>query len=408
MSVTAADLNGQSPSVQASGLTPRAVQWLWWPFVPLGKITAVAGQMGQAKSLWTTWLAAAVTRARGLNMKRAGSVLILSAEDDPEDTTVPRLIAVDADLERVHFLPDFTLDADELQRRCEQISDVRLVVVDPLSAYLGEKVDSWKTQHVRRALEPVRRLAQERSIAVVVVQHLNRRGDTPDALARIADSQGIPALARSVLIWGPSPTDPDGDRGSLKVLTRAKMNLARGSPSAAFQIEEATIENGIRAPRLIYDGESDASAEDVTADQDTRTQTAGAMAFLREQLADGPREAEAVKTAAEAADITPKCLRRARERVARYYRREGNQGPYMWELLPTDSRTTKRAFRGNLSKHRGNQEGQPVPTDGQPPEVDAQDAQLAQDAHTYADDPPGGWTDAELQALVDAYQEPEG
>ena len=310
--------------------------------MPLGKITAVAGQMGQAKSLWTIWLVAAVTQARGLNLKRAGSVLILSAEDDPEDTTVPRLIAVGADLERVHFLSDFTLDADELQRRCDEIEDVRLVVVDPLSAYLGEKVDSWKTQHVRRALEPVRRLAQERAIAVVIVQHLNRRGDTPDALARIADSQGIPALARSVLVWGPNPTDPDGDQGSLKVLTRAKMNLARGSASAAFRIEETVIEKGIRAPRLIHIGESDARAEDVTADQITRTQTAAAMQFLRDQLADGPQEAEVVKAAADAADVTSKCLRIARERLVHSYRPGGNQGPYVWAL---------RGIHGNQGIH---------------------------------------------------------
>jgi putative DNA primase/helicase len=371
------------------------VRWLWWPFVPQGKITAIAGQMGQAKSLWTLWLAAAVTRGQGINLKRPGSVLILSAEDDPEDTTVPRLIAAGADLGRVHFLPDFTLDADELQRRCEEIEDVRLIVVDPLSAYLGEKVDSWKSQHVRRALEPVRRLAQESAIAAVIVQHLNRRGDTPDALARIADSQSIPALARSVLLWGPNPADPEGDQGSLKVLTRAKMNLARGCASAAFQIEEVAIPNGIRPPRLVHIGESDARAEDVTADADTRTKRAEAIGFLREHLADGPVEVEKVKQAATEADISEKPLREARERVCRSYRPGGNHGPYVWALkgIHEDGSTKGKGIQG----HSGSFTGVNA--------VDAVDDHISVDGNGRA---PDGWRSdeaasfaAELESIIE-------
>ena len=96
---------------RASSISPRAVHWLWYPYVPLGKLTAVAGQMGQAKSLWTAWLAAAVTCASGINLGRPGSVIMLSAEDDPEDTTVPRLIAAGADLEKVIFPEDFELSS---------------------------------------------------------------------------------------------------------------------------------------------------------------------------------------------------------------------------------------------------------------------------------------------------------
>jgi putative DNA primase/helicase len=394
----------RDPALRASDVKPRAVTWLWWPFVPLGKLTAIAGQMGQAKSLWTVWLAAGVTRGEGLNLKRPGGVLILTAEDDPEDTTVPRLIAAGADRERLLLPPDFTLDAAKLARHCDELGDVRLVVVDPLSAYLGDKVDSWKNQHVRRALDPVRRLAQERAMAVVIVQHLNRRGDTADALARIADSQGIPALARSVLIWGPSPTDPDGDQGSLKVLTRAKMNLARGNASAAFRIEEAVIVDGIRAPRLTHLGESDARAEDVTADQATRTQTAAAMQFVRDQLAAGPQEAEAMKAAAAAADITSKCLRVARERLVHSYRPGGNQGPYVWELRRalTDAQGNHELTTLNGKGIQGHS-GAFTPVDALVP-VDALDLQalLVAFAAGASDGGHGDRTDDELQALVDA------
>ena len=115
---------------------------------------------------------------------------------------------------------------------------MKLITVDPVQAYMPAHVNSWKGQDVRLALEPLRQLAADRELAVVLIQHLNRRADG-DPLARIADSQGVPQLARSVMIWGPDPSDPEGDHGSAKVLTRVKGNLARGSDaSATFTIVE--------------------------------------------------------------------------------------------------------------------------------------------------------------------------
>jgi hypothetical protein len=127
--------------------------------------------------------------------------------------------------------------------------DVKLVTVDPVQAFLPAAVNSWKGQHVRLALEPVRQLAAERGIAIVLIQHVNRRSDS-DPLARIADSQGVPQLARSVMIWDPDPSDPEGDHGIRKVLTRAKGNLARGSTaSAMFTIVERTVAGGLEGAR---------------------------------------------------------------------------------------------------------------------------------------------------------------
>lgn len=258
---------------------------------------------------------------------------------------------------------DWTLDAGTLECHCDALGDVRLITVDPLSAYLPGNTDSWKSQHVRKALEPVRRLAQARGIAVVLVQHLNRRGDTTDALARIADSQGIPALARSVLIWGASPGDPEGDDGTQKVLTRAKANLARAGAAASFRVTEVSIGGEIIVPKLVYDGEADVRADDVVSSESARTQTDAAMVFLRNYLAEGPREVETIKAAAVDADVSEKCLRTARERLCRSYRPAGNHGPYVWELrdktlgihghtgASTDSRATEADARAPVDAH---------------------------------------------------------
>ena len=143
--------------MRACDVAPRQTQWLWSPYFPFGKISVVAGQMGQAKSLFTTWLASFTT---------PGGVIMLSAEDDPADTIRPRLEAVEADLSRVEIAADVTLDAGRLGAMCDEVGDVRLITIDPIQAYLPSTVNSWKGQDVRLALEPVRQLAAERMLAV--------------------------------------------------------------------------------------------------------------------------------------------------------------------------------------------------------------------------------------------------
>src|SRR5439155_8630321 len=123
------------------------------------------------------------------------------------------------------------------------------------------------------------------------------------------------------------PSDPEGDHGSLKVLTRAKTNLARGTAAATFEIVETRTEDGHAVPKLLHVGEADVRAEDVVSSESARTQTDAAMVFLRDYLADGPQEVGQVKAAALEADVSEKCLRTARERLCRFYRPGGNHGP---------------------------------------------------------------------------------
>lgn len=360
--------------IRAHTVTPRRVEWLWWPYVPLGKISACAGQMGQAKTLFTEWLAANVTRAPRLNLDKAASVLMMCAEDDAEDTTVPRLIAAGADLSRIAFPLDTALSADKLSNYCDEMGDVRLITIDPFAAYIPGNFDSYKSQDVRRVLNPIGDLARERRLAVLLIQHLNRRADTLDALARIADSQGIP-VARSVLIWGPDPSDPDGDQGTAKVLTRAKNNIARGNAAAGFGIQTTEVPDAGSQPLLVHTGASDALASDVVSDQDARSRTQEAVLWLRDYLADGPKETEQGGRDASEAGISTKCLRSARERVARSYRPGGNHGPYVWELKGGQPRATpleEEGIHGQSGASTGNH--------------DAVNARMPVNAHSGEDD----------------------
>ncbi len=215
------------PTLQPiSATSMRSVEYLIEPFLPLGKFTDVAGQMGQGKSLLTVRWAADVSAGTGC---APASVVMYAVEDDDEDTTLPRLVAAGADTDRVYVRHDETLDG--LADYCHELGDVRLVTVDPLTGFLPRGVDAFNTPQVRRFLRPVIELAREQRFAFVGVQHVNR-GNGGHALQRIADAQGFPQVARAVLIWGPAPEDAD-ECGSRKVLASAKLNLSTDSSPTA-------------------------------------------------------------------------------------------------------------------------------------------------------------------------------
>jgi len=135
----------------ASDIKPEAIDWLWEQRLPLGKCVLVAGDGGLGKSMLLAWIAATVSRGKewpcGEGKSRSGSAIILSAEDDAADTIVPRLIAADADCSRVHILEavrreddeghrsfNLQLDLPELEKTIEQIDDVVLVIIDPITS----------------------------------------------------------------------------------------------------------------------------------------------------------------------------------------------------------------------------------------------------------------------------------
>ncbi len=340
----------QTPGLlRASDVSPRAVTWLWKPFIPLGKLTLIAGRPGQGKSLATAWLAAAVTRAHGIDVA-AGSALVLTAEDDPEDTVRPRLEAAGADLERVWIAPSATLDVDQLAQLADDAGDLRLVTIDPIAAFMPSTVNSWKSSDVRGYLEPLRVFAAERRIAVVLVQHLNRRADSSDALDRIADSAGVPQLCRSVLVWGPDPSDPEGDHGPRKILARAKSNLAKSSASATFSIEERATSHGIPAPALKRGEDRRVEAEDVIVNAEARTAHDDAVEWLRSVLADGPMTAKELRRRSREDGLSDRTVDRAKKAagaVSRPHRSDAGITGWQWEI-PRGSRSYRHGNVGNV------------------------------------------------------------
>ena len=235
--------------LDAHAIEPQPVRWLWPGRIALRKVSLIASDPGLGKSLVTIDLVARVTRAKTWPADTAaaprGRALILSAEDDPADTIVPRLIAADADLLRVKLLDcvrdlsasgnpferGFSLERDVqlLERELALMPDCRLVVVDPISAYLGG-TDTHRNADVRALLMPLTKLAQRHDVAIVAVSHLNK-GTALHANYRVTGSIAFTAMARAVYLIAKDPDDP-----KRRLMMPIKNNLGHDEAGLAYRI----------------------------------------------------------------------------------------------------------------------------------------------------------------------------
>jgi hypothetical protein len=222
----------------------EAVKWLWPGRIPLGKITILQGDPGLGKSTITLDIAARLTRGNSMpdgspsDLPEPSNVLLLSAEDGVADTLRPRLDALGADQARIsvpwdeHEHLSIPSDTGLIGRAIEQVG-ARLIVIDPLAAFLDANINSWSNQQVRRALGPLKGLAERHSTAVLCVDHLNKRSGIA-AVHRGNGSMGFSAAARSVLMAGKRPNE-DGEF----VLAGVKTNLAARPASLAYRTVQA-------------------------------------------------------------------------------------------------------------------------------------------------------------------------
>lgn len=204
-----AESTKKSPAIltRLSDVVPQPVRWLWRGRIPFGKVTILDGDPGLGKSLVSLDVAARVSTARTMpdgttgDLIEPAGVVLLSAEDDSADTIRPRLEAAGADVSRIVHLravreadgtmqPVTLTSLTELQTAINEVN-AKLVIVDPLMAFLPAKVDSHRDQDIRRSLAPLVALAAETGVAVLVIRHLNKTSSTGNPLYRGGGSIGI-------------------------------------------------------------------------------------------------------------------------------------------------------------------------------------------------------------------------
>lgn len=324
------------PAIRPNAIYVRDVEterirWLSRGRVAAGKITVLDGDPGLGKSTLLADLAACLTTGRPLpdgTPDRPRGVVLLSAEDGLADTIRPRLEAAGADLGRVLALltipdgtpegrfPELPLDVPALRELVERI-DAAMIVIDPLMAYLGSAVNSWRDQDARRALAPLATMADETGAAVVVVRHLNK-AQSANALYRGGGSIGIIGAARCGLLLAADPDDAER-----RILAPTKSNLARPPASLAFRLVPVA---GSDVARVQYEGDSSHTASALLAvpgDDDERSERNETADWLRDELAAGPVAAKEILRAARDAGIAERTLRRAKAGLRVRSEREG-------------------------------------------------------------------------------------
>ena len=304
---------------------PEDVEWLWPPFIPIGKVTSIEGDPGVGKSWFTIALAAALSRGAqlpgGHSLKEPQRVLFFTAEDGLADTVRPRLDALGADARYV-FAVEGPLTIDEngaaiLERHIKETKPA-LVIIDPLVAYMGGHLDINKANHVRSMMARLAGIAERHQVAIVVVRHLTK-GRRDRAIYRGLGSIDITAACRSVLLVGTHPEDE-----TRRVVAHAKSNLAPLGKSLSYRITDGRFEWG---------GEVDLSAEQLCQgpeDMDSLTAREEAKEFLQELLADGPVAAPEVIDQAKELGIDKSTLDRAKKALGIRSRRQGLG--WAWEL----------------------------------------------------------------------------
>jgi hypothetical protein len=326
----------------------EAVSWLWNNYVPFGKLTVLEGDPAMAKTTIAITIAAAVSRGRALPGSPSlepADVLLATYEDGIADTIRPRLEAAGADLKRVHCI-DGTGKHGDLFTIPEHIPallasvqrvNARLVVVDPLMAALSGRVDAHKDHHVRRALSPLAKAAEESGAAALVVRHLVKSGGAR-AIMSGGGSIGIGACARVVLQVGEDPNEP-----GRRVLAVVKNNLAKHPCSILYRVADRMLGGAGAQPVILWEGESTVSANDLAAARAQALEAQGltkaddAIALLREWLSGGPLAAKDVARLGRDQNISQGTLDRAAVRLGVVKRRSGHGTNHHseWTLPPT-------------------------------------------------------------------------
>lgn len=368
----------------------KELKWLWSNRIPMGKLTLIAGYPGVGKSLLTVYMAAVVTTGGAWpdtpdESTEKGSVILLTAEDDLSDTVKPRMDAAGVDPSKVTVMEGvkLTVEGGEdqqffkltgknhllgLYKLIESLSDVRLIIIDPITAYVG-KIDSHRNADVRGVLQPLCKLAEEVGAAVVCIIHPNKSSSLK-AIHRATGSAAFVEAARA--FWLVVEDKNDKDR---KQLVPSKTNLSDNPTAMAYRIVDVPGDGDKLTsyacefePEPFYMTADEALSGD-SADKRTRKPSPKldrAVGWLKKTLKDGPIPEKKIERMAEENDISKSTLKNAKKSAGARSDKEGvgKDGRWLWRL-PTkeeDIQDRLRALQPLWEAARPRRRYQPGPS----------------------------------------------
>lgn len=338
---------------------PQPIEWLSIGRLARGKTTILDGDPGLGKSTVALDWAARITRGEplpdGPKMPPRG-VVMLSAEDDPADTIRPRADVAGADVSKILILTEradgsllsIPNDLNLIEAAIRRV-DAALLIIDPLMAFISGDVNANRDQDIRRAMAPVRTMAERTGVAVLVIRHLTKGGGE-NAVYRGGGSIGIIGAARFGLIVGADPEDTDR-----ALIASSKCNLARKPDTLAYRLQSVT---GTDVARVAWDGTSTVTASGLLAaaeshdDGDDRDEV---RSWLRDYLSLGPKPADETLREGRRAGFGEKSIRRAKTAIGVRSTKSGfgQTGKWSWSLpdheLPETPKTDDDAMPVTLT-----------------------------------------------------------
>jgi len=339
------------------------LDWLWLGRFARGKFGLIAGLPDMGKGQIAAFITAAVTAGIEFPCEEGtapqGNVIWFNAEDGASDTIKPRLIAAGADIGRVHIVTGARVGGEDktfslvtdlrlLRKAIKRIGDVVLVIIDPVSAYLGVgKVDGRSATDVRGVLTPLKDMAEELRIAVIGIAHFNKKDDIKSALLRVSDSIAYVAAARHVYAVLDDPEDKNS-----KLFVKAKNNLARDDKALRYGMgvkkvgHDAKLGMDIDAPYIVWHPQHvEITANEAMAAAGNHSAKREAREFLQERLEAGPVKADDLFEEAEQNGISKSTLKRAKKdlKIKSQKQRGGMEGAWVWELTAKGASERKLA-----------------------------------------------------------------
>jgi len=317
----------KSKLIRMSDIETEQVRWLWYPFIPYGKVTIIQGDPGEGKTSFVLAMIALLTTGKPLPEETMAAepicVIYQSAEDGLADTIKPRLEASGADCSRVMVIDESDKEltlCDERLERAVQETGAKLIVLDPLQAYLGDNVDMHRANEVRPVFKRLYAMADRTGCAIILIGHMNKAQGLKSSYRGLG-SIDFRAAARSVLLVGRLKSDP-----AVRVVAHDKSSLAPEGKSIAFSLD---AENGFQ-----WIGYCDISVDDVLSGTGSvQTKTALMEEELRQMLTKPVTAEEVFKRAVELG-ISERTVNIAKKNIGVDTMRVGNR----WHWRLSDSR----------------------------------------------------------------------
>lgn len=313
--------------IRMSDIPTEQVQWLWYPYIPYGKVTIIQGDPGEGKTSFVLAIVALLTNGETLPEEDTANppinVIYQSAEDGLADTIKPRLEQLGANCSRVLVIDEADKELTLCDERLEQAvreTGARLIVLDPLQAYLGDGVDMHRANEVRPVFKRLCAISERTGCAVILIGHMNKAQGLKSSYRGLG-SIDFRAAARSVLLVGRPKSDP-----SVRVVAHDKSSLAPEGKSIAFSLD---AENGFQ-----WKGYCDTTVDEVLSGTGSvQTKTMQMETELKELLKKPVPVEEVIKKAKELG-ISERTVNIAKKNLGAQSVKLGNQ--WYWQLF--DSR----------------------------------------------------------------------